>query len=431
MPRTLTALAVQNSRPRRRGGTPILTEISDGGYRGLRLVLHSTGARSWIVRYRYHGKSRKLTLGPVLVTRPGDTDPGNGLTLHAARRAASDALHRLAQGYDPGAEKVTVQRQQRLATADTFEAVARRYYARMAREKNLSTGARQMQDLERAVFPEWGGRPIAAIKRSDVVRLLDTISEQRGPTAADSALALIGKVMRDHAQRTDDYVPSVVPGMRRTKTKERARERVLNDDELRAIWAAAGEGVFGAFVKYLLLTACRRNEAALMPWSEIGTANGNGMVRDCGSIIWTLPAERNKKTKPPRPLVRPLSGAALAVIAGIKHRADSDMVFVEEGERGRRVASNFGGLKKQFDQRCGIRGWRLHDLRRTARSLMSRAGVNADHAERCLGHVIGGVRGTYDRYEYFEEKRHAFEALAALIETITAPQGEKIIPMRR
>ena len=66
-------------------------------------------------------------------------------------------------------------------------------------------------------------------------------------------------------------------------------------------------------------------------------------------------------------------------------------------------------------------GWTLHDLRRTARSLMSRAGVNADHAERCLGHVIAGVRGTYDRHEYHAEKQHAFEALAALIERIVNP----------
>jgi integrase len=56
-------------------------------------------------------------------------------------------------------------------------------------------------------------------------------------------------------------------------------------------------------------------------------------------------------------------------------------------------------------------GWRFHDLRRTARSLMSRTGVNPDIAERCLGHVIGGRRGIYDRHPYMEEMRHAFERL--------------------
>jgi integrase len=60
----------------------------------------------------------------------------------------------------------------------------------------------------------------------------------------------------------------------------------------------------------------------------------------------------------------------------------------------------------------------LHDLRRTSRTLLSRAGISADIAEMCLGHALGGVRGTYDRFAYIDEKRKAFEALAALIEPI-------------
>ena len=73
--------------------------------------------------------------------------------------------------------------------------------------------------------------------------------------------------------------------------------------------------------------------------------------------------------------------------------------------------------------RVGIAKLALHDLRRTARSLMSRAGVDTDHAERCLGHVISGVRGVYDRHEYLAEKSQAFEALAALIDNII--RGER------
>jgi integrase len=65
--------------------------------------------------------------------------------------------------------------------------------------------------------------------------------------------------------------------------------------------------------------------------------------------------------------------------------------------------------------------WTLHDLRRTARSLMSRAGISSDHAERALGHVIDGVRSVYDRHKYLAEKQRAFEALAALVEQILNP----------
>jgi hypothetical protein len=76
-----------------------------------------------------------------------------------------------------------------------------------------------------------------------------------------------------------------------------------------------------------------------------------------------------------------------------------------------------------------VTGWTLHDLRRTARSLMSRAGILSDHAERCLGHVIGGVRGVYDRHEFHAEKKRAYEALAAQIERIVNPQ-DNVVPLR-
>jgi len=93
---------------------------------------------------------------------------------------------------------------------------------------------------------------------------------------------------------------------------------------------------------------------------------------------------------------------------------NSDLVFTNDGRRPVSPCK----LKPDLDRASGVTGWTLHDLRRTARSLMSRAGVNTDHAERCLGHVIGGVRGVYDRHEYLAEKRQAFEALAALIDSI-------------
>ena len=97
---------------------------------------------------------------------------------------------------------------------------------------------------------------------------------------------------------------------------------------------------------------------------------------------------------------------------------------------GRKVVANVGQMKAEFDKLCGVSGWTLHDLRRTARSLMSRAGVSDHHAERCLGHVIGGVKGVYDRHKYQAEMLHAYEALAALIRNITEPEpSAKVVPL--
>jgi len=227
---------------------------------------------------------------------------------------------------------------------------------------------------------------------------------------ADRTLALIRKIMNWYATRSDDFRSPIVRGMARVKGKERARERTLTDDELRAIWRAADatEGPFGRLVQFLLLTAARRNEAAQMKRSELSGAE------------WTLPAARNK-TKVD--LVRPLSAAARSVLELVPALAGCDYVFSTDA---RNPISGFSRFKQRIDKACGVTGWTLHDLRRTARSLMSRAGVNSDHAERCLGHVITGVRGTYDRHEYADEKQRAYEALAGQIDRVVNPRDNVI-----
>jgi integrase len=103
----------------------------------------------------------------------------------------------------------------------------------------------------------------------------------------------------------------------------------------------------------------------------------------------------------------PLSAAAMAVL--------------DQCPEGFAVLGDIAKHKARLDAAIGLPRWTVHDLRRTARSLLSRAGVPADIAERCLAHAIGGVRGVYDRHAYIEEKRAAFEALASLIEQIVDP----------
>src|SRR5262249_9487984 len=259
---------------------------------------------------------------------------------------------------------------------------------------------------------------ITEIRGSEMSRLLDKLEDRAGSTMADRALPVIRKIMNWHAARTDDFRSPIVKGMARTNPSELARERVLTDDELRQIWAT-GNGVFGSFIRFLLLTGARRNEASEMTWAEIDEGD------------WTLPAARNK-TKVD--LIRPLSKAAQALVeelpgpqvAGAKSKAE--WVFTTDAVT---PISGFSKFKAAFDKASGTQGWTLHDLRRTARSLMSRAGVPSDHAERCLGHVIGGVRGVYDRHEYHAEKQQAFEALAALIERIVTGSQAGVVQLKR
>ena len=392
----LTDIAIRNLKP-----GPARREIADPGARGLYVVIQPSGAKSYAVRYRYAGKPRKLTLTA-------------GISLAAARKAAADALYQVEQGHDPTVAKRQARQAQRLAAADTFQAIAEEYQRREGGRLRSAHWCRGV--LMRLVYPTLGDRPIAEIRRSEITRLLDKIEEgeplgvKGGPVMADRALAIVRKIFNWHATRSDDFRSPIVRGMARVDARARARTRILTDDELRRVWqaAAAGEGPFDRFVQFLLLTAARRTEAAAMSWQEIDGAD------------WTLPPARNK-TKVD--LVRPLSAAAQAVLARVPRLAGCNLVFSTDG---RTAIDGFDHFKKRFDVQCGVSGWRLHDLRRTARSLMSRAGVNSDHAERCLGHVITGVRGTYDRHEYHAEKQRAFEALAAQIERIVNPQANVV-----
>jgi integrase len=356
----------------------VQTDYFDTQVSGLALRV-SESRKSWTLHYTLAGSRKRLTFG----TYPA-------LSLAGARTRADEAKAGIAVGAAPG-----------LAATETFRDICERYQSREG--SKLRTAGWRKAALERHVYPTLGPRPIGEIRRSEIVRLLDRIEEGSGSAMATQTLALIRTVMNWHATRSDDFVSPVVRGMARTNHTELSRSRVLNDDELRAIWAADA-GVFGRFIRFLLLTAARRNEVAGMSWAEL--VGGD----------WILPAARNKTGVE---LVRPLSRAAQTILERLPKAGQ----FVWGNGK---AFTNFSNSKEAFDKACGVKGWRLHDLRRTARSLMSRAGVPTDHAERCLGHVIGGVRGVYDRHEYRDEKLRAFEALAGMVERITSGGGDVV-----
>jgi integrase len=383
MARHITELGLRALKPRdRRYEKPI--------GRGLSVIVQPSGAKSFAVRYRFGGRTRKLTLS-------------GGLSLAAAHRATADALYKVEQGIDPAVIRAQQKQKQRLADADTFAAVVNEFFRREG--KTLRSAKRRRSTFDRLVIPVLGDRPIGEIKRSEIVRLLDKVEEESGPSAADDVLAFIRKLMNWHATRSDEFRSPIIRGMARTKPTERARTRILSDGELRAVWttAAGQSGPFPVLIRFLILTAARRTEARAMAWTEIDGAD------------WTLPAARNK-TKVD--LVRPLSDATLALLREVPRVDGGPFVF---SNNGRRPIGGLARLKKKFDKACGVTGWALHDLRRTARSLLSCANISPDHAERCLGHVIGGVRGVYDRHEYHAEKAQAYEALAAQIDRIIHP----------
>ena len=392
-----TTKFVENVKP-----GPGRREIPDPGCSNLYLLLQPSGHRSWAVRYRFGGKSVKLTLGQW-----------PAMTLLDARKAAIDAQRELGKGHDPAKAKADSKIRADAAKADTVTAICENYLKREGGK--LRTLDQRVSILKRQVYPVLGSRPIGEIRRSEIVHLLDRVEDNSGPRAADVTLGVLRRIFHWHEKRTDEFRSPIIRGMARQNAKDHRRERILDDDEIRRLWAATADGQsFSALIRFALLTSARRNEIAGMKRDEI---DGDG--------IWTLPAARSKtKTE----IIRPLSKAALAILAGMPRIDGCDYPFTLNAAS---PLASFSDPKAKLDAASGVTGWRLHDLRRTARSLLSRAGVHSDIAEKCLGHSRGDIIERYDQHKYIAEMTRAFEALAREIETIVNPPEGEIIPMRR
>jgi integrase len=340
------------------------------------------------------------------------------VTAEQARTKAQVERGRIAAGTDPQAEKEAerVRRVGIVSLNDLLDAHLRLY----VEARKLRSAKQIARAFDRCVRPVIGKVAVRDLKRSHVVALLDRIASNNGPVMADRVLAYLRKALNWHAARDDEFVVPIVRGMAQTRPRERARDRTLSDDELRALWSAtdaATAGPFGALVRVLLLTAQRRQEVAGMRRSEIEGAD------------WTVPADRAKNNRPNEIMLSP---TAFSLIYRLP--AFGDFVF---GQTGSSPFSGFTKCKTALDHRMqdllaqsepqrSLKPWVLHDLRRTARSLMSRAGVRPEIAERVLNHVIAGVQGVYDRYDYAAEKREALLALEALVLRIVEPAANVV-----
>ncbi|HKF11130.1 MAG TPA: Arm DNA-binding domain-containing protein, partial [Xanthobacteraceae bacterium] len=165
MAKRLTDIAIRNLKPGARR-----LEIPDPGQRGLYVQLQPSGTRGFAVRYRLHGRPCKLTLA-------------RGVTLAQARKLAADALYDVARGVDPAEHRKAQREKAERANASTLAAVAQTY---MRREGAKLRTADQCEGiLRRLILPALGAQPIASIRRSDIVQLLDKIEDTSGPRMAD------------------------------------------------------------------------------------------------------------------------------------------------------------------------------------------------------------------------------------------------------
>jgi integrase len=381
-------------------------EVPDGLLPGLFLVVQPSGRKSWAVRYRHAGKTRKLTLGSF-----------PAFDLAAARAAGAAALRSVAQGHDPAVEKRDSK--SRSAPSDAVEVAVERFVTVHAKRNMRPRSAREAERALSKIAVRWRGRRLTSIEPRDIIELLDAMIDT--PIMANRALAYL-KLFFRWCRTRGMLVTSPADGIKRPH-KERARDRVLSDRELSLIWHASDrlDLITRSVIRLLILTGQRRREISEMSWRELDLQAGT----------WTLPRERVKNN---REHVVPLAAQVLAVLADVPRINGSQFVFTLDGTR---AVTDLDRRKQRLDQVIAGGGEALapgvlHDIRRSVATGMARIGINLPVIEKVLNHASGsfaGVVAVYQRHTFAGEMRAALEAWARHVETIVSGQLAKVIPL--
>ncbi len=352
-------------------------------------------ARRWIVRYRIsgHAKQRQVTLGPMA-----------GMSLRKARETAVEYTGAARRGVDRAAVEETEAAKAQLLAKTRAEGILGNIVDRYLKHAEKQLRPSTFKDLKRYLTITWAplhDEVVSDLDTRSIVARLEVIADENGPVAANRARSALSQCM-SWAVTSGVINRNPLIGTRAI-AKEKPRERVLSPDEIATLWTETNRpGDFPTIVRLLLLTAQRREEVAAMRWSEV----------DFDRRIWELPGVR---TKNGRPHQVPLSDQVTAILEALERREGRDLVF----GKGKGGFSGWGQSKARFDRRSGLRDWRLHDLRRTAVTVMADIGIQPHVIEAIVNHISGhraGVAGIYNRATYAAERRTALQRWADHIE---------------
>jgi integrase len=350
---------------------------------GVRMA--ASGLKTFFVRYRAAGarKRRRLKLG---------TFPS--MSLRQARELARKKLSEAELGKDPAGKKAEERK------APTFEGLAELYLDKHAIHKR--SGREDKRIIQNELYPLWRRMHAKAIKRADVFELLDPIAE-RAPIMANRVLACARKVFNFGIQR--DLVQVNPCTLIPMPSKERQRDRVLSDEEIRAVWRELDVERLpvSSVLRLRLLTAQRGGEVLTVRWPDL----------DFETAWWTIPSERSKNGLPHRV---PLSAQSLRILEEL-HRQSEDPIWVFPSPRGGAPMGDVHKAVYRIKDRTDI-AFVGHDLRRTAASHMTSMGISRLVVSRILNHAENDVTAVYDRHSYDPEKRQALELWGRRVEEI-------------
>jgi len=404
----LTALMVERFKPPKTGRL----EKYDGLVPGFGVRVTDKGAKSWVFKYISPTKKtrRRYTIGPVL---------GTSGELDRTRKRAIELRDMVRAGLDPAeaekAAEAALVSEATVAAANAFRAIVELYDKRDLQANRRGWEVKRI--IDRELIPYWGEKPIATITRADVLERLEVLVDASKPQAANRLFEVIRRLFNwayDRGTFGLDHSPCDRMKMPADKV---IRQRVLNEEEIEAVWGAFDqmEYPFGSMLKLLLITGQRREEVAGMHWSEI----------DLKTKLWSIPPERCKSD---RPHVVPLSNQAIEVLTSLPRFEDGHFVFTTTD--GERPVSAFSQCKSEADALSGVRDWRIHDLRRTVRTELARLRVPEIVAERIINHAPRGLARVYNQYGYLDEKREGLEKWDDRLRSILEPRPENVVALR-
>jgi integrase len=333
------------------------------------------------------------------------------MSLADARELAKEKLADVQKGGDPTIEK------RRALAADTFEALANRYLDEHARRHKKERSIKEDErNIRRELLPIWRNRKAREIARRDVIALVDGIAARGAEIHANRVLALISKIFNFGIAKD---IVETSPAHRVPKPgKERHRDRVLNHEEVRAVWEAIEDErpITRGLFKLLLLTGQRRNEVCGMRWPEI----------DLDAGWWVIPGHRTKNGLAHRV---PLVGETLRILQGAAQNGKgSDYVF-RGRQHGKPLASPQKALAR-IAKRSQV-DFRVHDLRRTLGTGLAGLGVDRTTIKKVLNHSEqGDVTAIYDRHGYDDEKRAALAKWDRRVREILDGTTAKVVQLR-
>ncbi|XOF34527.1 MAG: tyrosine-type recombinase/integrase [Candidatus Electrothrix sp. YB6] len=356
------------------------------------------GTKTWVLMYRLNGKRCRYTMGHY-----------PDMKLAQAHNQAVQTLSHILDGGDPAGERKVEK------GAPTFSMLADVYLEFHARRHKKASSIREDERiLQKDLLPAWGDMKGKDITRRHVIDLLDRVAS-RGPVMANRVLALASTIFNVGIDRE---LVEVNPCYRMKKPggKEESRDRVLSEDEIKAVWVAYDKlrPLMKAIMQIRTLTAQRGEEVCSMRWEDI----------DFAERVWTIPAHVAKNKKAHRV---PLVSAVVDILSPLREDTRSEWVFPSSHGSARGHIYNVQKAAQAVQRESEVEDFRLHDLRRTAASMMAEMGVSEFDIGKVLNHSSDSITQVYNRHAYDAEKRRALEKWADRLNRILTGNTAKIL----